>query len=84
MRHMSKLDEIKKAYEEQRAKPHSSKSARQAGVIFLIFGLVFAGINYYLWTSQDGTYIILLAAALGFFGLGLYMAITGKTPKPRR
>ena len=80
-----KLDEIRKAYEEQRTKHGSSpKNARQAGVIFLIFGLVFAGINYYLWTSQDGTYIILLAAALGFFGVGIYMAITGKAPRPKR
>lgn len=91
---MSKLDELKKAYETQMTKqttyekhPQSTgakKNARMAGIIFVIFGLVFVGINYYTWTELDVTYNILLAAAIGFLGLGIFMTFTGRAPKIKR
>ncbi len=90
---MSKLDEIKQAYEAQKAKqssfqenphtPGAKKNARMAGVIFLIFGLGFVGINYYTWTELDVAYNLLLAAAVGFLFLGIFMTITGRAPKPK-
>jgi hypothetical protein len=56
-------------------------NARPGGVILFIFGLVFIGIDIYLWEVRGVAYAILLSAALVLPALGLWAIITGKMPK---
>jgi hypothetical protein len=91
---MVSREEFKKAYEQERANvgeyvrnpesPAAKKTARHAGVMMLIVGLVFSGANYYTYAYQGSIYKWLAVLAIGFVGLGLYAIVFGKMPKPRR
>jgi hypothetical protein len=91
---MVSREELEKTYEQEKAKvaeyvknpesPAAKKTARMAGVLMLVVGLLFAGANYYMYAYQGSVYILLAALALGFVGLGLYAIVFGKMPKPKR
>ena len=90
---MARTDEIKAAYEKAKAdqpeygrnpnSPAARKTARTAGGLMFVVGLVGGGISYYLWQYQGRFSIILAAATLTFLGLGLYLVAFGKMPKGR-
>ena len=61
--------------------PESITNARRGGIVLLILGIIASGINVYTWTQEGFLSKWLLAAALGFLGVGLYALITGKMPK---
>jgi hypothetical protein len=90
---MPSVDDMKEAYEKAKAdqaeysrnpgSPAAKKTARTAGAIMFVVGLITGGISYYLWQYQGLVSVLLAAATLTFLGLGLYLVAFGKMPKRR-
>lgn len=83
-------DELKKAsdwakrdqeeFDRNPDSPQAKRTARRAGIALLVVGLVLAGINYATWIFNGSVFVILVAAAVTFLGLGVYLMIVGKWP----
>ncbi len=87
---MSLADRVKENYRKQVARrkelegqpdhPENKRSARIAGLVFLIFGIAFTGLNYYFYVGPGEIHSLTLACMLVFTVLGIWL-IFGKMPK---
>lgn len=59
----------------------SKKVARGVGAFFILLGLGFVWLNYYLFTEEDEIRKLPLACMIGFLFLGVWLLIFGKLPK---
>lgn len=59
----------------------SKKVARGVGVFFILLGLAFTGVNYYLFMEEGQIRKLPLACMIGFLFLGVWLLIFGKLPK---
>lgn len=83
-------DDLKQAWENAKAdqdkfsrnpsSPAAKRNARRAGIGLFVLGLVCAGINYATWVSSGRVWILVVAAAVTFVGLGIYLMVFGEMP----
>ncbi len=88
---MNRLDDIKGKIETElaqqlkhRGNPDSreaKKTARIAGVMFFVIGIVVAGVSYYLYKYRGIVSPWIIGLMLIFLGIGLYTTAFGKFPR---
>jgi hypothetical protein len=68
-------------FDQQPGLPASRSHYRKMGVFVFALGCVAAVINVISYFVVERALIIMVAAMLGFWGIGMWMMVTGKTVK---